>query len=106
MLPNIARTRTSCWIFHFSSTLLHQSTHSKLRPLITPRCYATKVTAEELGIVFPVEEEEVPGYQKENFYPATLGEVLNHQYKIIVKLGFGRHSTVWLGKREKRSECP
>jgi hypothetical protein len=64
------------------------------------------MTAEECGITFPIEEEEVPGYQKENFYPVALGEVLNNQYEIIVKLGFGRHSTVWLGRLKDRSAPP
>jgi hypothetical protein len=53
-------------------------------------------------MTFPIEEEEVPGYQKENFYPLTPGEAINKQFEIIVELGFGQHSTVWLAKRNQR----
>lgn len=44
----------------------------------------------------PFEEEKLPSYQPENFYPAKLGEVLNSRYRVSVKLGFGVGSTVWL----------
>ena len=43
-----------------------------------------------------VEEERVPGYQPEFYYPAKPGEVLNDRYKILTKVGWGTASTVWL----------
>jgi hypothetical protein len=43
-----------------------------------------------------VEEEELPGYVPEHYYPAALGEVLNSQYQVVAKLGYGISSTVWL----------
>lgn len=43
-----------------------------------------------------VEEENVPSYNPEDFYPAYVGEVFNSRYQIVVKLGFGVNSTVWL----------
>ncbi|EME83949.1 uncharacterized protein MYCFIDRAFT_162812 [Pseudocercospora fijiensis CIRAD86] len=43
-----------------------------------------------------IEEETVPGYREERFYPVRLGEVFHSRYKVLAKLGFGTASTVWL----------
>lgn len=43
-----------------------------------------------------LEEEGFEQFQKGNYYPANIGEVLNFQYQIVGKLGFGTTSTVWL----------
>ena len=51
-----------------------------------------------------VEEEQVPGYRPEFYYPANPGEVLNNRYKILTKVGWGTASTVWLAEDLKRYE--
>jgi hypothetical protein len=43
-----------------------------------------------------IEEETVPNYQAERFYPIHIGQVFGHRYKIVTKLGFGSASTIWL----------
>jgi hypothetical protein len=43
-----------------------------------------------------IEEESVPGYKAESFYPVILGDVFNSRYQVLAKLGFGTASTVWL----------
>lgn len=46
-----------------------------------------------------IEEETYDDYVAEEFYPAHIGEVIKSpkgEYEIIGKLGYGRHSTVWL----------
>ncbi|KIX07001.1 uncharacterized protein Z518_04977 [Rhinocladiella mackenziei CBS 650.93] len=45
-----------------------------------------------------IEEETLPKYNADHFYPVRLGDVLNDRYKILVKLGFGMTATVWLAK--------
>jgi hypothetical protein len=45
-----------------------------------------------------IEEETLPKYNPNNFYPAKLGEILHDRYKIIAKLGYGMTATVWLAK--------
>jgi hypothetical protein len=55
----------------------------------TPRILPTDVL---------VEEERVPGYRPEFYYPANPGEVLNNRYKILTKVGWGTASTVWLAE--------
>ena len=43
-----------------------------------------------------IEEEEIPSYNPEDYYPVHIGEVFNSRYQIVTKLGFGANSTVWL----------
>lgn len=43
-----------------------------------------------------LEEETLPDYRKEHYYPFRLGEVFNDCYKSVGKLGYGTASTVWL----------
>ncbi|ETI29035.1 hypothetical protein G647_01488 [Cladophialophora carrionii CBS 160.54] len=45
-----------------------------------------------------IEEETNPNYKPEHWYPARIGEVLNHRYELLVKLGYGMTATVWLAK--------
>ncbi|MCJ1259976.1 hypothetical protein MMC24_007816 [Lignoscripta atroalba] len=43
-----------------------------------------------------VEEETLPDYDPEQFYPVHIDEVFHEQYQVIGKLGYGANSTVWL----------
>lgn len=43
-----------------------------------------------------VEEETVPQYKAEKFYPVRLGEVFCSRYQVVAKLGLGTSSTIWL----------
>lgn len=54
--------------------------------------------ADTISALKPVEEETLPKYNAEAFYPAKLDEVLNDRYKIVAKLGYGMTATVWLAK--------
>lgn len=49
-----------------------------------------------LNITEKIEEEKLPSYVPEDYYPAFIGEVLKSRYQIVTKLGFGVNSTVWL----------
>ncbi|KAI6830817.1 protein kinase [Hortaea werneckii] len=42
------------------------------------------------------EEERLPGYKAEEYYPVHLGEVFQSRYQVLAKLGYGTASTVWL----------
>lgn len=44
----------------------------------------------------PFEEEKLPWYAADQFYPVRIGEVLDSRYKVLGKLGYGAHSTSWL----------
>ncbi|GLA25124.1 hypothetical protein ACMYSQ_000105 [Aspergillus niger] len=45
-----------------------------------------------------IEEETLPTYHPEKYYPVQQGEVLDNRYQVLAKLGYGVTSTVWLGR--------
>ncbi|PYH89630.1 U4/U6 small nuclear ribonucleo protein PRP4 [Aspergillus ellipticus CBS 707.79] len=45
-----------------------------------------------------IEEETLPTYSPEKYYPVQQGEILNHRYQALAKLGFGVTSTVWFAR--------
>lgn len=84
---------------------------SALRGLTTSRRHETSMstTIEEprklptsgftiINLDQSVEEEELPDYRADRFFPVQLGEVLHERYQIIAKLGFGTSSTTWLAR--------
>lgn len=54
-----------------------------------------------LPISVPVEEEGLPGYIVDEYYPVRLGQLLNSRYLVLCKLGCGVGSTVWLAKDQR-----
>ncbi|KAJ6019805.1 protein kinase [Penicillium canescens] len=45
-----------------------------------------------------LDEERVPWYEENRFYPAKPGEVLAERFQILVKIGYGSSSTTWLAR--------
>ncbi|KAK3649216.1 hypothetical protein LTR56_007056 [Elasticomyces elasticus] len=43
-----------------------------------------------------IEEETLPSYRPEKYYPVRFGDTFNNRYHVIGKLGYGAASTVWL----------
>jgi serine/threonine-protein kinase SRPK3 len=43
-----------------------------------------------------VEEERLPFYNRNDYYPMRIGEVIKDRYHVVAKLGYGTSSTVWL----------
>ncbi|KAH9216811.1 kinase-like protein [Leptodontidium sp. 2 PMI_412] len=43
-----------------------------------------------------VEEERLPFYNRNHYYPMRIGEVLKDRYQVLTKVGYGTSSTVWL----------
>ncbi len=46
----------------------------------------------------PIEEQILPQYNPQYYYPVRLGEIFNHRYQVLLKLGYGTGSTVWLAR--------
>ncbi|KAM3501022.1 hypothetical protein MY11210_009436 [Beauveria gryllotalpidicola] len=42
------------------------------------------------------EEERLPWYSQDQFYPVRIGEILDSKYRVLGKLGYGANSTAWL----------
>ncbi|KAJ5683318.1 hypothetical protein N7462_006483 [Penicillium macrosclerotiorum] len=51
-----------------------------------------------------VDEEICPSYNSKNFYPANPGDVLADRYQILVKVGWGVSSTVWIARDMRGTE--
>jgi hypothetical protein len=45
-----------------------------------------------------VDEEVCPDYSSANSYPAKPGDVLTKKFQLLVKIGWGSQSTVWLAR--------
>ncbi|TWU72709.1 hypothetical protein ED733_004179 [Metarhizium rileyi] len=45
-----------------------------------------------------VEEEQLPFYKSDEYYPMKIGDVVYGYYQIVAKLGYGTTSTVWLSR--------
>lgn len=50
-----------------------------------------------MAIEEAIEEQNLPRYRERHYYPVKIGDVFNDRYRVIAKLGYGAHSTVWLG---------
>lgn len=44
----------------------------------------------------PIEEESLTYFKSSRYYPAKLGQVIQDEYKVQAKLGYGATSTTWL----------
>ena len=53
-----------------------------------------ELSSARIGRLF--EEERLPWYNPDQFYPVRIGEILDSSYKVLGKLGYGAYSTVWL----------
>lgn len=70
---------------------------SRLTPLQKPRVFPT-IDFETISPNEKLEEERLPSYNYEEYYPIRIGEVINSRYQIVAKLGYGVTSTVWLSR--------
>ena len=62
---------------------------------------ATPISQHEL-----VDEEIGPAYDPRSYYPAKPGEILANHYQLLVKVGWGTRSTVWLARDITRHVLP
>lgn len=53
-----------------------------------------------------IEEEAIPDYKADRFYPVKLGEVFEGRFQVIAKLGFGSSSTIWLARDLRHVSLP
>lgn len=49
-----------------------------------------------LDLTDKLEEEKLPWYSKDNFFPVKIGDIFHSKYQVVGKLGYGGYSTVWL----------
>ncbi|KAF2876974.1 non-specific serine/threonine protein kinase [Massariosphaeria phaeospora] len=76
----------------------------RIRPQATLQSYRSQFTsfhAARMDLSLPLEEERLPCYSPDQFYPIHPGQILDSNYKVLAKLGYGAHSTVWLCRNER-----
>ncbi|VUC31591.1 unnamed protein product [Clonostachys rosea] len=62
---------------------------------------ARKFPSEGFKVIDPaekVEEERLPFYERQNYYPMRIGQVVEERFQVVAKLGYGTTSTVWLSR--------
>ncbi|KAJ5594829.1 kinase-like domain-containing protein [Penicillium hispanicum] len=62
----------------------------------SPVRHFTRSNIQLIDATNALEEETLPWYSQDLFYPVKIGEVFQSRYQVIGKLGFGGYSTVWL----------
>lgn len=72
--------------------------------LLPPRMFPT-TGFKVLDPAVSIEEETIPDYKPELFYPVRIGEVFQDRFQVVGKLGYGSRSTVWLC-HDLRSDRP
>lgn len=78
-------------------SLLTRLARDKLRGIHTE----TEEPSRRLLVEPAIEEERLPYYQSNQYFPIRLGDVLANRYHVVSKLGFGAYSTVWLCRDQK-----
>ncbi|KAI9843776.1 MAG: hypothetical protein M1837_006137 [Sclerophora amabilis] len=69
-----------------------------LAPLFRHQPSPPATTVLSLPSKAPIEEETIPDYSPEHFYPANPGDLLHDRYEVTAKLGWGTSSVVWLAR--------
>ncbi|XRM45840.1 hypothetical protein ABZX51_008914 [Aspergillus tubingensis] len=90
LLPCLSHASQAC-MSRFPSSLMRTVTSQGLPPRQFPT--SGYVTLDPLD---KIEEETLPFYKPENYYPVFIGEVFGSRYQVVSKLGYGTSSTVWL----------
>lgn len=73
------------------------ATHSLAGTHLQPREFPT-TGFEVIDPSQKVEEERLPCYDRDEYYPMRIGEVIHGRYQAVAKLGYGVTSTVWLSR--------
>ena len=81
---------------HITSCFYHASAKTIASvPPLPPRQFPTSGFV-RLDSSEKIEEERLPFYVPEGYYPVYIGEVLASRYQVVSKLGYGISSTAWL----------
>ena len=95
----------------YSFELLYAMTRTKgqIRQLFKSLSFPTahaRSTATTMNHSQPFEEERLPWYRADQFYPVHVGETFISRYEVVGKLGYGAYSTVWLCRDMKSRNPP
>ncbi|KAJ1706752.1 srpk [Aspergillus flavus] len=72
-----------------------QGRSKQMSSISQPRVFSNHASR-ELDSSGNVEEETLPHYIAERYYPVRIGEIFQSRYQVLTKLGYGSASTIWL----------
>jgi serine/threonine-protein kinase SRPK3 len=81
---------------------LLQTVLGKLTSVGPLEWFLAAANATHLPLDVPIEEERKQDYVPRHFYPVKLGKIFHDKYEVVVKVGFGGGSTVWLVRNLQR----
>ncbi|KAE8134924.1 kinase-like protein [Aspergillus pseudotamarii] len=82
-------------MFHVAAILVYRRRKIATVPISQPRVFPDS-GFHCLDLTARFEEETLPDYSEERYYPIHIGEIFKSQYQVVTKLGYGSSSTVWL----------
>lgn len=97
LLQILSRTQLSQPFLNFSRVMTHSAKKTDGMALQRPRQFPT-TGFEVVGRGQKLEEEKLPFYVREEYYPMQIGDVVHVHYQVVAKLGYGTNSTVWLAR--------
>ena len=77
------------------SSPVDQESSNQMSSMLPPRTFSDHA----FRVLDPsekVEEETLPYYLAERYYPVRIGEIFRSRYQVLTKLGYGSASTIWL----------
>jgi hypothetical protein len=72
-----------------------------MRHLLRPKAHSESLAAwpsTKLATESLIEEQTLPRYSPQRYYPVRLGESIKDRYLVIAKLAYGGSSAVWLAR--------
>lgn len=96
-MQRVSKNATTRWARLSSSARVHASSTTSTQQQRTPREFPSS-GFNVLDRLVEIEEETLPTYQSEKYYPVHIGDVFEDRYQVVGKLGYGVTSTVWLGR--------
>ena len=69
--------------------------HATVRSVHVGARDLSRAPFETLPIHQLIEEERLPGYKADRYFPASIGQIWRNRYQIVGKVGYGGGSTVW-----------
>lgn len=108
-LKSQATYTSSAWLFIKLTSVMIRTKgwiRQSLRTLSFSKPHSRSTKATRMNHSQPFEEERLPWYRADQFYPVHIGETFISRYKVVGKLEYGAYSTVWLCRDMKSRNPP
>lgn len=85
---------------HLVRRQLHQYRHTLLHHTVRRQLHQYRHTMPHP----PCEEQTLPRFYEKRYYPVRIGQTFHNRYRILTKIGYGAHSTVWLARDQRTDQ--